>query len=133
MSTGYEQKYNDLVAGLEKMHSKNVSRTRAALRSLLIIPTVFLILLFMTESSKTVFLVLWIASMFVIACVLIVIEYQDYLLRKMFTDIELGKKDDVDASLSEAEGRSDSDAYKEAERIRKSVRDRAPVSSAKDD
>lgn len=35
-----------------------------------------------TNSSKTIFLVLWIVSMFIIAAVLIVIEYQDNTLRK---------------------------------------------------
>ena len=72
--TQYEKLYNDLVAGLEKMHRRNVKRTSSALKSLLIIPTFFLIMLFMTQGSKTIFLVLWIASMFVIAGILISIE-----------------------------------------------------------
>ena len=83
MDSQYEIKYNNLMQGLEEMHEKNVRRTRAALRYLLIIPAVILLMLFMTKSSKTIFLVLWIASMFIIAFVLIVVEYQDYLLRKM--------------------------------------------------
>lgn len=83
MDSQYEIKYNNLIQGLEEMHAKNVKRTKAALRCLLIIPAVILIMLFMTKGSKTIFLVLWIASMFIIAFVLIVVEYQDYLLRKM--------------------------------------------------
>ena len=83
MDSQYEIKYNNLMQGLEEMHEKNVKRTRAALRCLLIIPAVILLMLFMTKGSKTIFLVLWIASMFIIAFVLIVVEYQDYLLRKM--------------------------------------------------
>lgn len=79
----YEKKYNDLMASLDDMHKRNVRKTSAALKSFLIIPTIFLILVFMTNSSKTVFLVLWIISMFAIAAVLIVTEYQDYSLRKM--------------------------------------------------
>lgn len=141
----YEKLYNDLVAGLEKMHTRNVNRTRAALKSLLIVPTFFLILLFLTNSSKTVFLVLWIASMFVIASVLVVIEYQDYLLRKMFTNLDSDKtpavKDggngdnapEVEA-LSEPEQPAVTEAQTEAsmltERIRQSVQSRSPEYSA---
>lgn len=73
------------MASLDEMHKRNVRKTRAALKSFLIIPTIFLILVFMTNSSKTVFLVLWIISMFAIAAVLIVTEYQDYTLRKMMS------------------------------------------------
>ena len=122
----YEKKYNDLVAGLEKMHKRNVSRTRSALKSLLIVPTIFLILLFVTESSKTIFLILWIASMFVIASVLIIIEYQDYLLRKMFNDVDI---DDEDVSASPAAGGDaddGNDPARIAEQIRRSVLERAP-------
>lgn len=83
MDSQYEIKYNNLMQGLEEMHEKNVQRTKAAFKCLLIIPAVILIMLFMTKGSKTIFLALWIASMFIIAFVLIIIEYQDYLLRKM--------------------------------------------------
>ena len=74
MGNQYEKKYNDLRDCLRQMHERNTKRTRTALRSLLIIPTIFL--------------VLWIVSMFIIASVLIVIEYQDFTLRKMIADVE---------------------------------------------
>lgn len=88
MGNQYEKKYNDLMGCLRQMHERNTKRTRTALRSLLIIPTIFLVMLFFTNSSKTIFLVLWIVSMFIIASVLIVIEYQDFTLRKMIADVE---------------------------------------------
>ncbi|MGM9591809.1 MAG: hypothetical protein ACI3VK_03750 [Oscillospiraceae bacterium] len=96
MDSQYEIKYNNLMQGLEEMHEKNVRRTRAALRCLLIIPAVILLMLFMTKGSKTIFLVLWIASMFIIAFVLIVVEYQDYLLRKM-----IAKSQEAATAISE--------------------------------
>ena len=89
----YEQLYRSLSEGLEEMHQSNVRKTKTALKSLFIIPTVFLILLFLTDSSKSTFLTLWLASFFIIACILIVIEYQDYKLRLMIskaTDAEFG-------------------------------------------
>lgn len=97
------------------MHERNVKRMRSALKSLLIVPTIFLILLFLTHSSKTIFLVLWIVSMFVIACILIVIEYQDYTLRQMLAGPEEEtavaedneavslNEDDIDAEYAEEE------------------------------
>lgn len=94
--SAYEKLYNGLIESLEEMHRNNVRRTRTALKSLVIIPTIFLILLFLTNSSKTIFLVLWIVSMFVIASVLIVIEYQDYRLQKMMkSSDELVPDDEV--------------------------------------
>lgn len=104
--SNYEQHYNELVEKLEDMHERNVKRMRSALKSLLIVPTIFLILLFLTHSSKTIFLVLWIVSMFVIACILIVIEYQDYTLRRMLAGPEADAEaavDDVQEEVAQIE------------------------------
>ena len=123
----YEKMYNDLVAGLEKMHRRNVKRTSSALKSLLIIPTFFLIMLFMTQGSKTIFLVLWIASMFVIAGILIVIEYQDYLLRQMFTQVDMDEPDFEQAEDAlPTDERSKDEALVLAEQIRQSIQQRSP-------
>lgn len=106
----YEQLYKDLLEGLEEMHRNNINKTKTALRSLLIVPTIFLILLFLTQSSKTAFLILWIASMFIIACILIIIEYQDYNLKKLFlsvTEEEAREK----GELTEATDISSEDEY----------------------
>lgn len=123
----YEKMYNDLVAGLEKMHRRNVKRTSSALKSLLIIPTFFLIMLFMTQGSKTIFLVLWIASMFVIAGVLIVIEYQDYLLRQMFSQVDMDEQEfeQAEAPMPTEEASKD-EALVLAEQIRRSIQQRSP-------
>ena len=125
--TQYEKMYNDLVAGLEKMHRRNVKRTSSALKSLLIIPTFFLIMLFMTQGSKTIFLVLWIASMFVIAGVLIVIEYQDYLLRQMFSQVGMDEPEFEQAEEPlPTEEVSKDEALVLAEQIRQSIQQRSP-------
>ena len=125
--TQYEKLYNDLVAGLEKMHRRNVKRTSSALKSLLIIPTFFLIMLFMTQGSKTIFLVLWIASMFVIAGILISIEYQDYLLRQMFSQVDMDEPEfeQAEAPLPTEEVSKD-EALVLAEQIRQSIQQRSP-------
>ena len=126
MDTQYEKKYKRLMECLRQMHEHNVRRTRMALRSLLIVPTIFLVMLFFTNSSKTIFLVLWIVSMFIIAAVLIVIEYQDNTLRKMITGVETGIEDEPPSIAENAESSAD----KRAEAIRESIRCRAPENDA---
>lgn len=126
MDTQYEKKYKHLMECLRQMHEHNVRRTRMALRSLLIVPTIFLVMLFFTNSSKTIFLVLWIVSMFIIAAVLIVIEYQDNTLRKMITGVETDIEDEPPSIAENAESSAD----KRAEAIRESIRRRAPENDA---
>lgn len=110
MGTQYKKKYNDLMECLMQMHENNLKRTKFALRSLIIVPTIFLIMLLFTSSSKTIFLVLWIASMFGIAVILIVVEYQDYMLRRIISDAEIDGSA-ADEALDEA---FEYDNYREA-------------------
>lgn len=127
----YEALYRDLVASIEEMHRLNVKKTSAALKSLLIVPTVFLIMLFLTSSSKSIFLVLWIVSMFVIAGILIVIEYQDYKLQLMLAGIKdkeaLLLPHTESAADSSTTAHSDAPAMQKAAQIRQSIFSRAPV------
>lgn len=127
MDSQYEIKYNNLIQGLEEMHAKNVKRTKAALRCLLIIPAVILIMLFMTKGSKTIFLVLWIASMFIIAFVLIVVEYQDYLLRKMVAKAQSATADaEASAAIAAPAANDAAPAAQRAGAIRQAVQQRSP-------
>lgn len=127
MSTesAYKKLYKELIEALEEMHRNNVRRTSAALKSLLIIPTIFLILLFLTNSNKTIFLVLWIVSMFIIATVLILIEYQDYKLQKMFQ-----KTSEAEQSITEsANDNAEAPENERVAEIRRSIRSKLPEAS----
>ena len=125
--SAYEKLYKDLIGDLEEMHRNNIRRTSAARKSLLIVPTIFLILLLLTNGSKTIFLVLWIVSMFIIASVLIVIEYQDYKLQKMF---KKNADNEIAVSTEIAAPQSDSPSKERIEEIRRSIRSRIPTSPA---
>lgn len=120
MDSQFEKKYNELMQCIVQMHERNVKRTAIALRSLLIVPTVFLVMLFFTNSSKTIFLVLWIVSMFIIATILIVIEYQDFTLRKMVAQIDRGET----AKAAIAESSTVSSGDPRAEAIREAIHSR---------
>ena len=88
------QKMYDMVMDYEEMiHQQNQKRIKNGLRCIYIIPAVFLFLMFATGSSKVIFLVLWIVSLFVIAVYLIYVEYMDYTLQMHLA--ELGIKEDA--------------------------------------
>ena len=53
----------------------------------MLVPITFLILMFLVDSSKIVFLVLWIVSLFIISVYLISVEYKDYMMWKDLKDV----------------------------------------------
>lgn len=94
----YEQMYEKLVNYERKIHEKNQKRIRIGLKCILIIPLIFLILLFWTESNKVVFLILWIVSLFAIAVYLIAVEYMDYNLQEKLKELK-EEEGDVEALI----------------------------------
>lgn len=56
----YEEMYGKLVAYEQNIHLQNQKRIKIGLKCIAIIPPIFLILLFWTDSNKVVFLILWI-------------------------------------------------------------------------
>lgn len=87
-----------LVAYYAAIHEKNRKRIKTGMICMFVIPVVFLILLFTMQSSKIVYLVLWIASLFILCGYLIAVEYSDYSLQEKLE--ALGVDDHgVDGSL----------------------------------
>ena len=84
----YEKLYDMLLGYEQEIHKKNQKRIRIGLRCLIIIPLIFLALLFWTESSKIVFLILWIVSLFILAGYLIFVEYSDYKLQEKLNELD---------------------------------------------
>ena len=82
-----EKMYDILLDYEQNIHQKNQKKIRIGLKCVVLIPLIFLILLFWTESSKIIFLVLWIVSVFVIATYLIAVEYQDYKLQEKLNEL----------------------------------------------
>lgn len=70
-----------------QFHSGNQRRIRKGMLSLLLVPLVFLVLLFLSEGSRVIFLLLWIVSMFGIAAYLIAVEYIDYEMQNKVKQI----------------------------------------------
>ncbi len=86
----------------DNAHADNVRKLKAGIKCIFTIPACFLILLFFTNSSKIIFLVLWIVSLFLIAAYLIHVEYSDYKLQEMVnslqdTDSDIDSLIDIDS------------------------------------
>ncbi len=80
--------YDKLVGYEKTIHEQNQKRIKIGLRCIYIIPLFFLVLLIIVpDSSKIIFLVLWIVSLFAIAVYLIGVEYVDYKLQEKMNEI----------------------------------------------
>ena len=80
----YEKLYAELLTQTELLHQSNKRRIRRGLWGLLVMPLVMAVLLWLTDSSRIVFLLIWVLGMFVLSAYLITVEYLDYkVLRAM--------------------------------------------------
>ena len=87
-----------LLAYYAAIHEKNRKRIKTGMICMFVIPVVFLILLFTMQSSKIVYLVLWIASLFILCGYLIAVEYSDYSLQEKLEALGVDEHG-VDGSL----------------------------------
>ena len=92
MKMNYQKVYQAILEYQKEQHRKNQKKILWGIRLVILIPLVFLTLMFSRESSKVVFLVLWIVSLFTISAYLIYVEYMDYTLQERMA--ELGMKED---------------------------------------
>ena len=79
---------SQVLAFRDNAHAENVKKLKAGIKCIFTVPACFLILLFLTGSSKIIFLVLWIASLFIIAAYLIHVEYSDYKVQEMVNSLQ---------------------------------------------
>lgn len=99
----FEKMYGKLVDYERQVHAKNQKRIKIGLRCILLIPLIFLILLFWTDSNKVVFLILWITSLFALAVYLIGVEYMDYNLQETLRELG-GEEEDGEPEALMGEG-----------------------------
>lgn len=79
--------YQSLSEYENQLHEKNQKKIRVGIRCIIIIPMIFLILMFTTDSSKDIFLILWIVALFALSIYLIQVEYSDYKLQQKLSEI----------------------------------------------
>lgn len=93
----------EITAFAENMHIKNQRKKKICLRCMMIIPLVFMVLMFTMDTAKVVYLLLWVISLFIFCAYLIVIDYIDDKLARKLNDlnIEIQEKQ-ADASLADS-------------------------------
>ena len=93
----------EITAFAENMHAKNQHKKKICLRCMMIIPLVFMVLMFTMDTAKVVYLLLWVISLFIFCAYLIVIDYIDDKLARKLNDlnIEIQEKQ-ADASLADS-------------------------------
>lgn len=78
----YHQLYDRLLDEVKRLHELIKVGIRQGLKMLVIVPLLFMVVMFLTHGSKGIFLVLWIVSTFVLAAFLIALEYVDHGIQK---------------------------------------------------
>ncbi len=76
-----------------QVHLKNQKKIKVGLKINILLPLVFLVISFITDRSKLVFLVLWIASLFGIAFYLLYVEYMDFKLQEQLVELGIMEKE----------------------------------------
>ena len=83
----YSQLYERLMEQVTQQHKANQQRIRKGLLSLPCVTVAFLLLVMLTDGSRNIYLLLWIAAVFALAAYLISVEYADYEMQKKLSDV----------------------------------------------
>lgn len=97
--------YAKLLIFAEELHMGNKRRIRNGFISLAVLPVLLIIIRLLTDSSRVVFLLIWILTMFVAAAFLIFVAYVDRQLQDTLNELSESEKKEFD-SLLEIRGRS---------------------------
>lgn len=92
--------YGKLLMYAEQLHRGNKKRIRHGFISLVIIPIILIIVRLLTDSSRIVFLIVWIACMFVVAAFLMFIAYFDWQLKSVLNELALDEQKELDSLIS---------------------------------
>ena len=79
--------FNKMLEYYTQSHRKNKKRIRVGMICMIVIPLIFLMLMFTMNSSKIVYLVFWIISLFTLCTYLIAVEYMDYNLQERMKEL----------------------------------------------
>ncbi|MCR5389094.1 MAG: hypothetical protein K6E56_07600 [Lachnospiraceae bacterium] len=91
--------YDKFIDYQRTTHTKNQKRIKIGLKINILLPLVFLVVSFITKSSKLVFLMLWIISLFGIAFYLLYVEYSDYMMIERMKEFGVDINEANDSAL----------------------------------
>ena len=79
--------FNKMLEYYTESHRKNKKRIRVGMICMIVIPLIFLMLMFTMNRAKIVYLVFWIISLFALCTYLIAVEYMDYNLQERMKEL----------------------------------------------
>jgi hypothetical protein len=94
-----EEMYDKFFDIQEKVHLENQKKIRVGLKVNIFLPLVFLLISFISNRSKLVFLLLWIISLFGISFYLLYIEYMDFKLQARLKEFGIIHEDENKALI----------------------------------
>ena len=97
--------YAKLLIFAEELHMGNKRRIRNGFISLAVLPVLLIIIRLLTDSSRVVFLLIWILTMFVAAAFLIFVAFVDRQLQDTLNELSESEKKEFD-NLLEIRGKS---------------------------
>lgn len=89
------ESYEKIMQYQRGLHEKNQMRIKIGIKLVIIIPLIFLIVMFKQDSSKVIFLILWIVSLFAISAYLIAVEYMDYQVQIKLNEWGISENDEI--------------------------------------
>ena len=99
MSTEKEEMYDKFFEIQEQVHLKNQKKIKVGLKVNILLPLIFLIISFLSNRSKLVFLVLWIISLFGISFYLLYVEYMDFKLQEQMKEFGIIEHEETQALI----------------------------------
>lgn len=90
--------YAKLLTYAEQVHQRNKKRISTGVIALAVIPALLIITRLLTDSSRIVFLIIWIFCMFADAAFMIYVAYVDWQLQNVINELsrdELGELDSL--------------------------------------
>ncbi len=87
--TKHEEMMELFIDYQKQLHEKNQKKIRVGLKVNILLPLVFLIISFLTNGSKLIFLILWIVSLFGISFYLLYVEFTDFKMQEKMKEFGL--------------------------------------------
>lgn len=102
----YEEMYTELRDRAVRMHENNRKRLRQSFIVLILLPFILAFIRWITDSDKTIFLLIWVFFMFAISIYMLSIEYVDESIIKGLDRVS-GKESGIDSLMPDSEQRKE--------------------------
>jgi len=129
----FEAMYGKFMNYQQELHEKNQKKIKEGLKVNILLPLVFLIISFITKSSKLVFLVLWIVSLFGIAFYLLYVEFTDFKLQEKMKEFGIVDEEkeqmalighEVQKSLEEIGNIKNAEVFSDIKELKAEIREK---------